>query len=64
MAYMGRPHPNNCDNNKVFIQVHERVGISSVDRKEVTDAFYGCKKDEKTSCFSDLFMLKRRCIYG
>ena len=34
------------------------------DLKGLTGAFYGFKKDKKTSWFSDLFIFKRRCIYS
>ena len=34
------------------------------DLKGLTGAFYGCKKDKKTSWFSDLFIFKRQCIYS
>ena len=46
MAYTGR------------LYVYEMVGKL----KELTDTSCGCEKDKKTSWFSNLFILKRRCI--
>ena len=53
-----------------LVEVYEREGTSVIagglwkDLKALTDAFYGCEKEKKTSWFSDLFIFQRRCIYS
>ena len=32
--------------------------------KRLTDAFFGCKKVEKTFWFCDVFIFQRQCIYS
>ena len=46
----------------LFVEVYKRVGKSVISvckrTKRGKNAFYGCKRDKKTSWFSDLFIKK------
>ena len=51
----------------LLVEVYKKrwgnISFRSVKRpKELTGAFYGCEKVEKSFRFCDLFTVKRRCI--